>query len=68
MSGIIEFHISQKFYLDAYLFQPFQPAQAPLTTSLAGWMANPSSVPHQTVSVGPIGLTASSNAGNACFL
>ncbi|GMY34068.1 WD40 domain-containing protein [Fagus crenata] len=41
---------------------PFQPAQAPLTTSLAGWMANPSSVPHQTVSVGPIGLTASSNA------
>ena len=48
--------------------QPFQsapaPAPAPLTASLAGWMANPSSVAHQAVSVGPIGLSASSNAGN----
>lgn len=43
---------------------PFQPAPAPaqLTASLAGWMANPSSMPHQTMSVGPIGLSASSNA------
>ncbi|XP_062155997.1 topless-related protein 4 isoform X2 [Alnus glutinosa] len=41
---------------------PFQPPQGSLTTSLAGWMVNPSSVPHQTVSVGPIGLTVSSNA------
>ncbi|ONI16248.1 hypothetical protein PRUPE_3G087700 [Prunus persica] len=32
---------------------PFQPAPAPLTTSLSGWTANPSSVPHQTVSARP---------------
>ncbi|XWS19102.1 hypothetical protein CRYUN_Cryun32bG0102400 [Craigia yunnanensis] len=49
---------------------PFQPAlapipaPAPLTASLAGWMANPSSVAHQAVSVGPIGLSASSNAAS----
>ncbi|XP_059459143.1 topless-related protein 4-like isoform X1 [Corylus avellana] len=42
----------------------FQPAQASLSTSLAGWMVNPSSVPHQTVPVGPIGLTVSSNAAS----
>ncbi|XVF74749.1 hypothetical protein PTKIN_Ptkin13bG0136600 [Pterospermum kingtungense] len=45
---------------------PFQPAAAPgpapLTASLAGWMANPSSVAHQAVSAGPIGLSPSSNA------
>ncbi|GKV35880.1 hypothetical protein SLEP1_g44084 [Rubroshorea leprosula] len=47
---------------------PFQPAPAPapapLTASLAGWMANPSSMPHQTVSAGPIGLSPSSNAAS----
>ncbi|XP_060669272.1 topless-related protein 4-like isoform X2 [Ziziphus jujuba] len=41
---------------------PFQPAPAAITASLAGWMANPSSVPHQSVPVGPIGLTAPGNA------
>ncbi|OMO54350.1 hypothetical protein CCACVL1_27864 [Corchorus capsularis] len=45
---------------------PFQPAAAPgpapLTASLAGWMANPSPVAHQAISAGPIGLSASSNA------
>ncbi|XP_022714819.1 topless-related protein 4-like isoform X2 [Durio zibethinus] len=52
---------------------PFQPAPAPapapltaapLTASLAGWMANPSPVAHQAVSAGPIGLSASSNAAS----
>lgn len=63
----IVFHV----YLCIHLLsiQPFQPAAvpapAPLTASLAGWMANPSSVPHQAVSAGPIGLSASSNAGNS---
>lgn len=43
---------------------PFQtaPAPAPLTASLGGWMVNPSSVPHQAVSAGPIGITAPNNA------
>ncbi|KAL0354810.1 UNVERIFIED_CONTAM: Topless-related protein 4 [Sesamum radiatum] len=41
---------------------PFQHAPAPLTNSLAGWMANPSSVPHQAVSVGPMGLTPPNHA------
>ena len=40
------------------------PVPAPLTASFAGWMANPSSVAHQALSVGPIGLSASCNAGN----
>lgn len=43
---------------------PFQPAPAGFTASLAGWMANPSSVPHQTVSGGPMGLTAPSSAAS----
>lgn len=43
---------------------PFQPQPAPLTASLAGWMANPSSVPHQAVTAGPIGLTPSSSAAS----
>ncbi|KAH7547411.1 hypothetical protein FEM48_Zijuj01G0306800 [Ziziphus jujuba var. spinosa] len=43
---------------------PFQPAPAAITASLAGWMANPSSVPHQSVPVGPIGLTAPGNAAS----
>ena len=40
---------------------PFQPTPAPLTTSLAGWMPNPS-VQHPTVSAGPIGLGAPNSA------
>ncbi|XWS16473.1 hypothetical protein CRYUN_Cryun34aG0091000 [Craigia yunnanensis] len=46
-------------------FQPVvapAPAPAPLTASFAGWMANPSSVAHQALSAGPIGLSASCNA------
>ncbi|KAJ4839218.1 Topless- protein 4, partial [Turnera subulata] len=42
--------------------QPFQPAPAALPTSLAGWMANPSPVPHPSASAGPMGLTAPNNA------
>ncbi|XP_010250163.1 PREDICTED: protein TOPLESS-like [Nelumbo nucifera] len=41
---------------------PFQPAPASLQSSLAGWMANPSPVPHPAVSAGPMGLTAPNNA------
>ncbi|XP_011073420.1 topless-related protein 4 [Sesamum indicum] len=41
---------------------PFQHAPAPLTNSLAGWMANPSSMPHQALSVGPMGLTPPNHA------
>ncbi|XP_077237920.1 topless-related protein 1-like [Tasmannia lanceolata] len=43
---------------------PFQPAPAPLPTSLAGWMANPSSMPHPAVSGGPISLSAPMNAAS----
>ncbi|XP_019183891.1 PREDICTED: topless-related protein 4-like isoform X1 [Ipomoea nil] len=42
---------------------PFQPSPAPLPTSLAGWMANPSQIPHPQPSAGPIGFTPPSNAG-----
>ncbi|CAM8938645.1 unnamed protein product [Rhodiola kirilowii] len=41
---------------------PFQPTQAQLPTSLAGWMANPSPVPHPSASVGPMSLAAPNNA------
>ncbi|WJX90333.1 Topless-related protein 4 [Trifolium repens] len=43
---------------------PFQPTQAALPTSLAGWMANPSAVPHPSASagVGPLGLAQANNA------
>ncbi|KAG7021233.1 Topless-related protein 4 [Cucurbita argyrosperma subsp. argyrosperma] len=41
---------------------PFQPTPAALPTSLAGWMGNPSSVPHPSASAGPIGLNAANNA------
>ncbi|KAL2338400.1 hypothetical protein Fmac_012846 [Flemingia macrophylla] len=41
---------------------PFQPTPAALPTSLAGWMANSSPVPHPTASAGPIGLAAANNA------
>ncbi|XP_019452615.1 PREDICTED: topless-related protein 4-like isoform X3 [Lupinus angustifolius] len=43
---------------------PFQPTQAALPTSLAGWMANTSSVPHPSASAGPIGLATANNAAN----
>ncbi|XP_022946241.1 topless-related protein 4-like isoform X1 [Cucurbita moschata] len=41
---------------------PFQPTPAALPTSLAGWMANPSPMPHPSASAGPIGLNAANNA------
>ncbi|EEF35191.1 WD-repeat protein, putative [Ricinus communis] len=41
---------------------PFQPTPAALPTSLAGWMANSSAVPHPSASAGPIGLSAPNNA------
>ncbi|XWS72950.1 hypothetical protein CRYUN_Cryun02cG0083500 [Craigia yunnanensis] len=41
---------------------PFQPAPAALPNSLAGWMANPTPVPHPAASAGPIGLAAPNNA------
>lgn len=41
---------------------PFQPTPAALPTTIAGWMANPSPVPHPSASAGPIGLTAANNA------
>lgn len=47
-----------------FTLQPFQHGPAPLATSLAGWMSSPSSVPHQAVSVGPMGLTPPNHAGN----
>ncbi|PRQ46323.1 putative transcription factor WD40-like family [Rosa chinensis] len=42
---------------------PFQPTPAALPTSLAGWMANSSPVPHPSASAGPMGLAAANNAG-----
>ncbi|XWS17122.1 hypothetical protein CRYUN_Cryun33cG0041300 [Craigia yunnanensis] len=41
---------------------PFQPMPAALPTSLSGWMANATPVPHPAASAGPIGLTAPNNA------
>ncbi|XP_010545756.1 PREDICTED: topless-related protein 4 [Tarenaya hassleriana] len=43
---------------------PFQPTPATLTTSLAGWMPNPSAVSHQSVSAGPISLGAPNSAAS----
>ncbi|KAJ0488149.1 putative transcription factor WD40-like family [Helianthus annuus] len=40
---------------------PFQPAPATLPTSLAGWMANPSTV-HPSASAGPLGFNPPSNS------
>ncbi|KAL9668435.1 hypothetical protein QQ045_002816 [Rhodiola kirilowii] len=40
---------------------PFQPTSAQLPTSLAGWMANPSPVPHPSASVGPMSFAAPNN-------
>ncbi|KAG1363980.1 protein TPR3 [Cocos nucifera] len=40
---------------------PFQPAPAPIPTPLGGWMSNPPTVTHPTVSGGAIGLAAPSN-------
>ncbi|GFP88955.1 topless-related protein 4 [Phtheirospermum japonicum] len=44
--------------------QPFPHGPAPLTNSLAGWMANPSSMPHQAMSIGPMGLTPPNNTAS----
>ncbi|KAK9060713.1 hypothetical protein SSX86_021419 [Deinandra increscens subsp. villosa] len=41
---------------------PFQPAPSTLSTSLAGWMANPSTVPHPSASAGPLGFNPPSNS------
>ncbi|KAG6662498.1 topless-related protein 4-like isoform X3 [Carya illinoinensis] len=41
---------------------PFQPTPVALPTSLAGWMANSSPVPHPSASAGPIGMTAANNS------
>ncbi|XP_031130262.1 topless-related protein 4-like isoform X2 [Ipomoea triloba] len=43
---------------------PFQPAPAPIASSLGGWMANPPSMPHPAVSGGPIGLSPPNNAAS----
>uniref|UniRef100_A0A6M2EHW5 CTLH domain-containing protein n=1 Tax=Populus davidiana TaxID=266767 RepID=A0A6M2EHW5_9ROSI len=40
---------------------PFQPTPT-IPPSLAGWMANPSTVPHPSASAGPMGLAAPNNA------
>ncbi|XP_071737204.1 topless-related protein 4-like isoform X1 [Rutidosis leptorrhynchoides] len=41
---------------------PFQPTPATLPSSLAGWMANPTPVPHPSVSAGPIGFAPPNSA------
>ncbi|GJX48189.1 topless-related protein 4-like protein isoform X1 [Tanacetum coccineum] len=41
---------------------PFQSAPAPMASPLAGWMANPSSVPHPSVSAGPSGFAPANNS------
>ncbi|XAR66873.1 hypothetical protein NMG60_11013241 [Bertholletia excelsa] len=41
---------------------PFQPAPTPLTSPLAGWMTNPSAIPHPAASSGAIGFTTLNNA------
>lgn len=51
-----------------YVIQPFQPTPTAHPTSIAGWMANPSPVPHPAASAGPIGLAAPNNAGNYDFI
>ncbi|KAK1292472.1 Topless-related protein 1 [Acorus calamus] len=43
------------------LHAPFQSAPAPAPTPLAGWMANPSTITHPSVSGGPIGLGVPTN-------
>ncbi|XP_047313199.1 topless-related protein 4-like isoform X2 [Impatiens glandulifera] len=40
---------------------PFPAAPAPMPSSLAGWMANPSAVPHASASTGQIGFTSTNN-------
>ncbi|KAE8682899.1 hypothetical protein F3Y22_tig00111234pilonHSYRG00154 [Hibiscus syriacus] len=45
-----------------WALMPFQPTPAALPTSLAGWMANPTPVPHPVPSAGPLGLAAPNNA------
>ncbi|KAJ0016560.1 hypothetical protein Pint_12170 [Pistacia integerrima] len=63
-SLLLAFELQFKLAASAIL-EPFQPTLAVLSTSLAGWMANPSPVPHPSASAGPIGLTAPNNAGAA---
>ncbi|KAF5957371.1 hypothetical protein HYC85_004596 [Camellia sinensis] len=46
----------------------FQPAQATLPTSIAGWMTNPSPVPHASASAGPIGFITANNASTSSIL
>ncbi|XP_039058030.1 topless-related protein 4-like isoform X2 [Hibiscus syriacus] len=41
---------------------PFQHTPAALPTSLVGWMANPTPMPHPVGSAGPLGLAAPNNA------
>ncbi|XP_010533140.1 PREDICTED: topless-related protein 4-like [Tarenaya hassleriana] len=41
---------------------PFQPAPGAIPTPLAGWMANPSSMPHPSASAGPMGLAVPNSA------
>lgn len=54
--------------------QPFQPTPANVPTQLAGWMSNPTTVAHASVSGGGgiggggIGLGAPSMPGNKLFL
>ncbi|KAI4379481.1 hypothetical protein MLD38_005772 [Melastoma candidum] len=43
---------------------PFQPTAAALPTPLAGWMANPTPVPHPSASAGPLGLAPQSTPGS----
>lgn len=43
---------------------PFQTSPASITASLGGWMANPSTMPHQGIPGGPIGLSAPNNAAS----
>ena len=47
--------------------QPFQPTPGVLPASLAGWLANPSSVPHPSTSAGPIALSSPNNPGKEVF-
>uniref|UniRef100_A0A164W506 TOPLESS zinc finger domain-containing protein n=1 Tax=Daucus carota subsp. sativus TaxID=79200 RepID=A0A164W506_DAUCS len=43
---------------------PFQASPASITASLGGWMANPSTMPHQGIPGGPISLSAPNNAAS----
>jgi hypothetical protein len=53
-------HIGFYSYLGNFVLllyvQPFQPTPAPVPTPLAGWMSNPPTVSHPTISGSAIGL------------